>query len=350
MPRRKAEQIGIHRGMVGERQGINGECNRAVYDCRMESAAPAKRGAQWPVETMRPVRALAGDIKISHSLFALPFAVLASFMARPVGESWGRFAAQMALIVLCMVSARTFAMLANRIIDRDIDALNPRTRGRALPSGRARLRHAVAALLASAGVFALCCAAFGFAFRNWWPAALALPVLAWIGSYGWLKRWTWLCHLYLGSSLAISPPAAALAIEPASLMSQPALWLLSLNLLCWVAGFDIIYALQDVAVDRQQSLHSLPSRLGVGRALWISRLLHAISAACLLAVVAVDARFGSLFAAGVGVVAVLLVVEHTATAGGATGRIQLAFFTINGLISCLLGLLGVVSVILAHPA
>lgn len=317
---------------------------RCGYDRRMNTAAPSPTTLPCEPAPMGPVEALARDIKISHSLFALPFAVLASFMARPASESWGRFAAQLALILVCMVSARTFAMLANRIIDRDLDALNPRTRGRALPSGRVALRHALFALLWSAGLFIVCCVGFGFAFDNWWPTLLSAPVLAWIGAYGWMKRWTAMCHLFLGSSLAISPLAAALAIYPEALAQQPALWLLSLNVLCWVAGFDIIYALQDVEVDRQQSLHSLPSRLGVGRALWISRALHGLSVGCLGAVVLIDDRFDSLFAAGVGLVAALLVVEHAVTAGGATARIQLAFFTLNGVISCLLGVLGVVSV------
>ncbi|MCC6907992.1 MAG: UbiA family prenyltransferase [Phycisphaerales bacterium] len=311
----------------------------------MASAAPATSLADSPGPGAS-LKALAADIKLSHSLFALPFALLAAFMARPAGGAWSRFAGQMALIVVCMVSARTFAMLANRIIDRDIDALNPRTSGRALPSGRVALRHARMALLWSAGVFIVCCVAFGFVFDNWWPTVLSIPVLAWIGSYGWMKRWTWMCHVFLGSSLAISPLAAALAIEPAALAAQPALWLLSLNVLCWVAGFDVVYALQDVQVDRQQRLHSLPSRLGVGPALWISRLLHAISAGSLTAIVVIDPRFGSLFAIGVAVVVVLLIVEHAVTAGGATGRIQLAFFTLNGVISCLVGALGIASVVM----
>jgi len=310
------------------------------------TSAPATTSLPHPAAPQRPLRVLAGDIRISHSLFALPFAVLASFMARPAADSWGRFAAQMTLILLCMVSARTFAMLANRIIDRTIDALNPRTRGRALPSGRLALRHALTALLWSAGLFLVCCVAFGFALDNWWPTLLSIPVLAWIGSYGWMKRWTALCHLFLGSSLALSPLAAALAIHPQALAEQPALWLLSLNVLCWVAGFDIIYALQDVEIDRQQALHSMPSRLGVGPALWISRALHALSVASLAAVVVIDPRFDWLFAIGVGIVIVLLIIEHLATAGGATGRIQLAFFTLNGLISCLMGVLGVVSVVM----
>lgn len=315
------------------------------YDPGMNSAAPATSSLPDPAPPAQPVKTLAADIKISHSLFALPFALLASFMARPAEGSWGRFAGQMSLIVICMVSARTFAMLANRIIDRDIDALNPRTSGRALPSGRVTLHHATFALMWAAALFIVGCVAFGFAFDNWWPTLLSIPVLAWIGAYGWMKRWTWLCHIFLGSSLAISPLAAALAINPDSLASQPALWLLSLNVLCWVAGFDIVYALQDVEVDREHRLHSIPSRLGVNRALWISRLLHAASAASLTMIIFVDPRFDSLFATGVGIVVVLLIVEHAVTAGGATGRIQLAFFTLNGLISCLLGALGIASVV-----
>ncbi len=312
----------------------------------MPSAVPASSPIPAVAAAPRPLAALAADIKISHSLFAMPFALLASFMARSVEESWGRFAGQMGLVIVCMISARTFAMLANRIIDRDLDALNPRTSGRALPSGRVALRHAAFAMLWAAGVFIVCCVAFGFGFDNWWPTLLSLPVLAWIGAYGWTKRWTALCHAFLGSSLAMSPLAAALAINPDALGHQPALWLLSLNVLCWVAGFDIIYALQDVEVDRQQQLSSIPSRLGVARALWISRGLHAVSVASLCIIILIDPRFGSLFAFGVGIVVALLIVEHLVTAGGATGRIQLAFFTLNGVISCLLGALGIASVVM----
>lgn len=316
----------------------------------MTSAVPATSPIPPVAAARRPLAALAGDIKISHSLFAMPFALLASFMARSVSPSWGRFAAQMGLIIICMISARTFAMLANRIIDRDLDALNPRTSGRALPSGRVALRQATFALLWAAGVFIVCCVAFGFGFDNWWPTLLSVPVLAWIGAYGWTKRWTWLCHVFLGSSLAISPLAAALAINPEALGHQAALWLLSLNVLCWVAGFDIIYALQDVEIDRQQQLSSIPSRMGVGRALWISRLLHAVSVASLCIIIVIDPRFGWFFSVGVGIVVVLLIVEHLVTAGGATGRIQLAFFTLNGVISCVLGALGIASVVVQRAS
>jgi 4-hydroxybenzoate polyprenyltransferase len=298
---------------------------------------------------LHTARALAADIKLAHSVFALPFAILAAFMAAgPAGRSvdWSRFAGQLGLVVLAMVFARTVAMLANRLLDRDIDRRNPRTAGRVLPSGRVAAPLAMGVMAACAGCFILVCIAFGPLYGNWWPAALAVPVLAWIGAYPLLKRFTALCHLYLGSALALSPLAAALAVEPVALASQPALWLLSLMVLCWVAGFDVIYALQDVEVDRREELHSLPVRIGRRGALWISRVLHGVAIAALVAAAWVDGRFGATFAVGVVLVALLLAYEHATVARWGTSRIALAFFTLNGLISCALGGLGVADVLL----
>jgi 4-hydroxybenzoate polyprenyltransferase len=289
------------------------------------------------------VRAIAADIKIAHSVFAMPFALLAAFMAPPQLE-WGRFSGQVALIALAMVFARTVAMLANRLIDREIDGRNPRTAGRALPSGRLTASRAAIALLISAALFMLICLAFGVLYENWWPTILGLPVLAWIASYGWFKRFTSLCHLWLGSSLAISPLAAAIAIEPSAL-AQPAVWLISAMVLCWVAGFDIIYALQDVEVDRRDGLHSMPSRFGIGPAIWISRLLHASAVGFLLAALIIDPRLHLLFGLGVAIVAGLLLYEHLTVARWGTTKIALAFFTLNGIISCVLGVLGIVDVV-----
>lgn len=291
--------------------------------------------------------ALAGDIKLSHSLFAMPFAILAAFLVRPIDASWWRFGVQVSLVVACMVCARSFAMLANRILDRDLDALNPRTAGRALPSRRARLRDALVALIGFGALFIALTGVFGFALDNWWPLLLSLPVLAWIGAYPLFKRFTWWCHVYLGSSLALSPLAAAIAVEPAALAHQPSLWALSLAVLLWVAGFDILYALQDLAVDQEQAIRSIPSRFGVSNALWISRAMHLGSVGALVAVALFDARLGPLFWLAMGMVTVLLVVEHRVTHGGTTARIQLAFFTLNGVISLLLGAMGIVSLLLS---
>lgn len=296
-----------------------------------------------PVQT---VRALAADIKLSHSVFALPFALLAAFLAAShVGPiNWSIFIGQLVLIVLAMVFARTAAMLANRLLDAGIDKDNPRTAGRALPSGRVSPGAASGAMFASSLGFLAICAAFGFFFGNWWPLILGVPVLVWISSYALLKRFTALCHVYLGSSLAISPLAAAIAIDPASL-SQPAIWLISVMVLCWVAGFDIIYALQDVAVDKAQGLFSIPSRFGERGAMWISRMLHVIAVACLIAAMSIDARLTSLFGLGVLAVIVLLCYEHAIIARHGMSKITLAFFTLNGMISCLLGVLGIADVL-----
>ena len=293
-------------------------------------------------------RLIAADIKLHHSVFALPFAVLAAFLAAaPAGRviDWPRFTGQLGLVVLAMVFARTVAMLANRLLDREIDARNPRTAGRALPSGRLRVSAAVTALLAAAVGFVGVCVTFGPLYGNWWPAGLGLPVLGWLSLYPLFKRFTSLSHLYLGSSLALSPLAAALAIDPTAVVGQPVLWLLAAMVLCWVAGFDIIYALQDVTVDRDQRLESLPARLGVGSAMVVSRLLHGVAATALVAAAVVDPRMGLLFAVAIGMMIGLLVVEHVTVSRWGTSRIAITFFTLNGIISCLLGVLGVADVV-----
>lgn len=291
--------------------------------------------------------ALGGDIKLAHSIFALPFALLASFMAaappgRPV--AWRHFVAQLLLVVVAMVTARTAAMLANRLLDRAIDSDNPRTARRALPAGSATTRTAVVALIVSSALFLLTCAGFFFLDGNPWPLALGLPVLAWICAYGLLKRFTFFCHLYLGASLAISPVAAAIAIDPAQLR-QGSIWLLAGMVLTWVAGFDVIYALQDVDVDRRQGLHSMPSRLGVRRALLISRALHLVAAALLWTIALTDPRSGVLMVIGAAIVTLLLLIEHVTVSRWSTTRMALTFFTLNGLVSCVVGLLGSIDVL-----
>ncbi|MHC4415073.1 MAG: 4-hydroxybenzoate octaprenyltransferase [Planctomycetota bacterium] len=291
---------------------------------------------------IRAARVIAADIKLHHSIFAMPFAVLAAFMAAAAPSiAWSRFGGQLALVVAAMVLARTVAMLANRLLDRDIDRANPRTAARALPSGRLSVRTARWVGLGCGAGFLVVCAAFGVFYANWWPAFLGLPVLGWLSLYPLLKRFTSLSHLYLGLSLAISPLAAALAVHPPAVGEQPGLWLLAAMVLCWVTGFDIIYALQDVDADRRQRLHSLPSRVGVPRALWLSRGLHAAAAAALVAAAWLDPRFGALFAVGVLLVVTLLVYEHLTVWRWGMSRIALAFFTLNGMISCVLSALGV---------
>ncbi len=294
-------------------------------------------------------RAVAEDIKLAHSVFALPFALLTAVMAA-APDGLGsidipRLTVQCVLVLMAMVTARTAAMLANRILDHRLDAANPRTARRAIPSGRLSVRGAVMWAAASGTTFIATTAGFGLLMDNWWPLALAVPVLAWISAYGLFKRFTSLCHVWLGASLALSPPAAALAVDPAALLAQPAIWLIAAMVLGWVSGFDIIYALQDEAVDRRDGLHSMPSRLGARRAMLVSRALHAGAITALVTATRTDPRLSGLFATGVAIVAVLLVVEHATVHRWGTSRISLTFFTLNGVISCLLGVLGIADVI-----
>lgn len=291
----------------------------------------------------RQLVAVARDIKLSHTIFALPFALLATFLAAGLVQrlpSLGEFG----LILLCMVLARTFAMAVNRWADAGIDAQNARTLGRALPSGRVQRSTVLAIAGLCAAGFIKACVLFWLVFDNLWPAALSIPVLLVLAGYSFTKRFTWVCHLVLGFALALSPVAAAIAIEPGYL-AQPTVWLLSAMVLAWVAGFDILYALQDTDADRELGLYSIPSRLGVGPALWISRGLHLCAAAALSATALVSAQLGTLFASAAGAAVALLLLEHLLVAGGETKRLNMAFFTVNGVISLLLGAAGIIDIV-----
>lgn len=310
-----------------------------------------------PAPAALPARlALAlADIKLSHSVFALPFALLAAFAARPESMPWSRFALVLVPVLCCMVLARTWAMLVNRLVDRNLDADNPRTQRRAFAAGSLSPAFGWSLALACAAGFLVACAGFWLLLANPWPLYLGIPVLAWIALYSVTKRFTWACHLILGTALAASPLAAAIAVDPRTLglASQadalaPIAPGVTTFLLClaamvtlWVAGFDIIYALQDVDVDQRLGLFSIPSRLGVAAALWISRALHAAAAALLLLAWRSDARFGLLFAVAVAIAAALLVGEHLVLAKRGKAGLSAAFFTFNGIVSLVVGALGI---------
>ena len=287
-----------------------------------------------------------GDIKLAHSIFALPFAVLGAFLVAPrIGDDpyaidWLHFLPMLVLIVLCMVFARTWAMLVNRIADRRIDADNPRTARRAFASGALGIRDGVLMLLGSAAGFIGVCALFGVLFGNWWPAILAVPVLLWIGFYSLTKRFTWWCHVFLGGALAASPIAAAIAVDPGLLHHTPAVFWIAGMVVCWVAGFDVIYALQDLDYDRSVGLNSIPARFGWKRAAWLSRGLHLLAIGCLAAAWLGEEAFGGVFLGAIIVVGVVLVYEHLVLARRGRAGIPMAFFTLNGAVSIVLGLAG----------
>jgi 4-hydroxybenzoate polyprenyltransferase len=305
-------------------------------------------------------RLIALDIKLAHSIFALPFAILAAAMALPPDQTWLRTMLQFVLIVLCMVTARTWAMLANRLLDREIDAANPRTSRRAFAKGD--LAPATGWMYAFGSALLFIASAGGFVrFGNWWPLVLSVPVLAYIAFYSLTKRFTMLCHLVLGTALALSPLAAALAVDPTSVGlsadglssgdlgwvggGNAALGWLAVMVACWVAGFDVIYALQDQEFDRARGLHSIPAALGWQGAAWVSRVLHIGALVALVMAARSEPRFGVVFAMAVGLVGVLLVAEHVVLAKRGKQGLDMAFFTLNGVVSVVVGVLGVVDVV-----
>lgn len=276
------------------------------------------------------VRDLFGLVKFSHTLFALPFALLGAAMAAHGRDGWrGRWRDWLG-IVLCMATARSAAMAFNRLVDCRIDALNPRTATRHLPSGQLSV-GLVAAFTAINGV-AFVAATLLF-LPNRWPLFLALPVLLWLLGYSYTKRFTSLAHVWLGASLAMAPLAAWIALR-GDLAWPPAL--LGLAVLSWVTGFDVIYACQDVDFDRSRRLHSIPARIGVANAL---RLATACHAAMIAALVALGAAYpmGRIYFIGVVAVAVLLAYEHALVRPDDLTRVNVAFYQVNIAIS--LGLL-----------
>lgn len=284
------------------------------------------------MSTLATIRLWGEMVKFSHSVFALPFALLATFMAGRNMRGGFPTAAQFALIVVCMVAARSFAMTFNRIADARIDASNPRTAGRPIPAGKMTVRQAMIYLQISALIFLFACGGFYLAYSNPWPALLAIPTLAGLAAYSFAKRFTTLAHFVLGAVIAFAPTAAWIAIHPATL-GLPAL-LLSGAVLFWIAGFDLIYACQDVDIDRRDGLFSIPSRLGVARALLISRVAHVTTVILLIALGWTTDR-NWLYWSAVGVTTVLLASEQAVVKPNDLSRVNLAFFTLNGFVSIL---------------
>ena len=263
-------------------------------------------------------------VKLPHTLFALPFALVGATLAsyrRPV--TW----ASIIWIVVAFTAARFAAMGFNRIVDRDIDARNPRTAGRELPRGSLTLREASVAVIAASLVFL---------FASWqlndlcgWLSPFAL---GWVLSYSYTKRFTRWSHLVLGVSLSIAPVGGYLAIAGAWGEPWWMLLVLAVAVASWVAGFDVLYALQDRTFDVAQGLHSIPVAFGAERAVRFSQALHAITVVSLVAV-GWGTGAGWLYDAGVAVAAVLLLYEHTLVKPHDLRRLDAAFFTMNGVIS-----------------
>lgn len=282
----------------------------------------------------RRARLLLEMIRFSHTVFALPFALLAAVMAWREGHATWRWR-DLAGVVLAMVFARSSAMAFNRLVDRRLDAANPRTQSRHLPAG----------LLSVAGVTAFACASALAFFAstllflpNRWPLWLSVPVLVFLCGYSFTKRFTALAHFWLGAALGFSPVAAWLAIR-GDVQWPPVL--LGVAVMFWVAGFDMIYACQDVEHDFAAGLHSVPARLGVLRALRLAAFCHLLTIIALLSLPWVYHPLGSIYISGIVCVAGLLVYEHRLVRPDDLTRVNLAFFNVNAVVSIGLFLVGV---------
>ncbi len=282
---------------------------------------------------MRKLKIILEMIKFEHTIFALPFAIMSAFIAAeglpPLSKlGW---------ILVAMVGARSCAMAFNRLADAEIDSENPRTAMRAIPAGLITKGAVWVFTLVSAGLLV-------FAAWRLNPLAFALsPVaLAVIMGYSYTKRFTALSHLWLGLALSISPVGAWIAIK-GQFDWTPII--LCFVVLLWTAGFDIIYACQDVNFDRKHGLHSIPARLGIRWALWVSSALHVV-AVMLLFGISLVAELGLFYYIGVGIVVLIFVYEHAIVKPNDLSRVNLAFFTLNGMISLVLMALSIADILL----
>jgi 4-hydroxybenzoate polyprenyltransferase len=298
-----------------------------------EVPAPAELGGV--AGGSNPVARFGRMIKVSHTVFALPFALAAAALAargHPLSLS------RLLAIIVAMAGARTAAMGFNRIVDRRIDARNPRTAQRELPSGAISLHAAWALTLASTAVFVGAAAFLGKLCLTLAPVALLF-----LFGYSFTKRFTFLCHLFLGLAIAGGPGGAWIAVR-GDFGLAPAL--LMIAVITWIGGFDILYAISDTDFDRGAGLHSIPARFGVPRALVISAILHGITSGMFIAL-SVAAHLGSVYLLGIAVVIGLLIWEHTIVRADDLSRLNVAFFNLNGYVSVVF-FLGTLIDVLAH--
>jgi 4-hydroxybenzoate polyprenyltransferase len=269
------------------------------------------------------VKGIVELIKFEHSIFALPFALMALFMVYGGWPSPGKTF----WIIVCMVSARSASMAFNRIVDYGYDMRNPRTSQRPLQSGKVRLREAWVFTVLMTAFFI-----FSAAMLNRLAFNLSFVALAVLFGYSFMKRFSALSHLVLGMTLGLSPVGVWVAVdERITLLSV----LLGFGVTFWVAGFDVLYALQDLEFDRKEGLASIPARFGTVKALVIASIFHVVTI-CLFAAAGMTARMGVVFFAGLAVVGVILLYEHLLVRKHGLSHINMAFFTMNGVVSILL--------------
>jgi len=281
----------------------------------------------------KKIRIIFEMIKFEHTIFALPYAVMSAFLA---SNGWPNVF-KILWIIVAMVGARSCAMAFNRIVDLKYDEINPRTSNRALPAGLIKISSVWIFTITSALLFVV--AAY---MLNRLAFVLSPVALLVILSYSCSKRFTTLTHLWLGLSLAIAPIGAWIAIK-GKFAFVPIL--LGLAVMLWTAGFDIIYACQDKEFDEKFGIHSIPKRFGIKRALQISSIMHLITVLVLLSLPLLT-ELKYIYLSGVGLVSILLVYEHAIVKPDDLSRVNLAFFTLNGMVSLGLMVMSVADIIL----
>lgn len=282
---------------------------------------------------MSRVCGLLGNVQFAHSLFALPFAVLTAFI---VSEGVPPLV-RLAVGIIAAIALRMFGLTMNRLIDLEIDARNPRTKARPLPAKRVGVKETVAfaliTLAVAVGLF------FFFEPQIWFAIP---PLLVIITIYPYLKRFTWLCHFGVGLIYLLTPLAVSLALIGEVAVGTA---ILGVAALFWVTGFDVLYAIADYEFDRQSGIYSIPARFGIARAIWLTRLMHLITAS-LLFVGGWLLGLGLIYYIGAGVVTLLLLYENALVSPHNLTRLNRAFFTMNGVIAVVLCVFVVTDVVI----
>lgn len=283
-------------------------------------------------------------VRFSHTIFALPFAIMAALIAIRFGgaKSWSlaepwSLVRPMFGILACMVTARTAAMAFNRLVDRTIDAANPRTATRHLPRGDVTAGEVLGLVVASSAAFIASTLLF---LPNWLPLVLSAPVLAWLLGYSLTKRFTSLAHVWLGAALGLAPLAAWIALRGEVLVTTPfdilPAALLGLAVTTWVAGFDMMYACQDASFDASHGLHSVPARVGIAGALRRAKIFHVVTLGLLACLPSAVPQLGWVYWAALVAITALLAWEHALVRPNDLSKVNQAFFTANAAIGLVL--------------
>lgn len=281
-------------------------------------------------------------VRFSHTIFAMPFVIMAVLIAASgeepaIGAGAPPWLKPFMGIVICMITGRTAAMAFNRLVDRTIDAANPRTASRHLPRGAVGVAEVLGLVVASCAAFIAATLLF---LPNWLPLVLSVPVLAWLLGYSYAKRFTMFAHVWLGVALGLAPVAAWIGLRGVAVLNNPAdilpAAILGLAVSVWVAGFDTIYACQDAEFDAAHGLQSIPARLGVPRSLELAAVLHGLTLLLLTLLPLAVPQLGAIYWLALAAITALLLWEHSIVRSDDLSRVNEAFFNANAVVGVVL--------------